>query len=123
MTKKNEVNLDTYKKKPRRLTNKMLNALEPGGVLNPLLAAVAQGDRLRLEIRDHRFNIYYSGGSLLRVAGSKSGWEMHFDENYFKGDKWYFSWVKFEASNNKEINEFKISNERVKNIRFIKMTN
>lgn len=84
MTKKNEVNLDTYKKEPRRLTNNMLNALEPGGVLNPLLAAVAQDDRLRLEIRDCRFNIYYSGGSLLRVAGSQSGWEMHFDAKYFK---------------------------------------
>jgi len=45
----------------------------------------------------------------------------YIDENFFKGDKWYFSWVKFKTSDNKEINEFSITNERVRNIRFIKM--
>ena len=45
----------------------------------------------------------------------------YIDENFFKGDKWYFSWVKFETSNTMEINEFQITNERVRNIRFIKM--
>lgn len=45
----------------------------------------------------------------------------YIDENFFKGDKWYFSWVKFETSDNMEINEFQITNERVRNIRFIKM--
>jgi len=42
-------------------------------------------------------------------------------ENNYKGDKWYFSRVKFEISDNKEINEFYITNERVRNIRFIKI--
>jgi hypothetical protein len=85
MTKKKDVDLDTYKKSPRLLTTQMEQALEPGGGLHPVLAAVTQDDRLRLEIRDHRFNIYYAGGSLLRVDGNSSPWAMHFDKKYFKG--------------------------------------
>lgn len=72
MTTKRQVNLDTYRKRPRLLSNPMENALKPGGSLNPVLVAVSHDTRLRLDIRDRRFNIYYGGGSLLLVDGRKT---------------------------------------------------
>ena len=85
MTTKQQVNLQTYRKPPRRLAQPMEAALGPGGGLHPVLVAVADDHRLRLDIRDHRFNVYYGGGNLMRVAGRKSPWVLHFDEKYFKG--------------------------------------
>jgi hypothetical protein len=85
VTTKRQVKFDTYRKQPRRLSNEMLKALDPGGSLHPLLAAVRQDDRLRLEIRDRRFNIYYGGGSLLLVDGRSGPWIPRFDRKYFKG--------------------------------------
>ena len=83
MTKKHEVDLNTYKKAPRRLSNAMLDALRSSGELHPLLAAVRRNDKLRLEIRDRRFNIYYGGGSLLLVDGRTTPWTAKFDKKYF----------------------------------------
>jgi hypothetical protein len=37
-----------------------------------------------LDIRDHYFNVYYGGGSLMRVTGRESRWTLSFDEKYFK---------------------------------------
>lgn len=85
MTTKKEVNLDSYQKAPRMLAYRMEVALGPEGGLHPILAAVSADDRLRLEIRDRRFNVYYGGGNLMRVDGRKSPWTFHFDEKYFKG--------------------------------------
>jgi hypothetical protein len=84
MTKKQEVDLDTYQKSPRLLAKAMEQALVPGGGLHPLLTAVTQDNRLRLEIRERRFNVYYAGGNLLLVDGRKSPWAMRFDEKYFR---------------------------------------
>ncbi|MBW6485464.1 MAG: hypothetical protein K0B01_04850 [Syntrophobacterales bacterium] len=83
MTTKNDVDLTTYRKGPRLLTQAMEDALGPGGMLNPVLVRVAADQRLRLEIRDHRFNIYYRGGNLMRVDGRKKLWSLHFDKEYF----------------------------------------
>jgi hypothetical protein len=85
LTTKQQVDLGTYKKRPRLLTESMEHALCPAGGLHPLLAAVTQDGRLRMDIRERRFNIYYAGGSLLSVDARRSPWAMHFDEKYFKG--------------------------------------
>ena len=88
MTKKNDVDLATYhnKRKPRLLPKAMEDALGPGGMLNPVLRKVT-GDadqKLRLEIRDRRFNLYYRGGNLMLVDGrGKSSLSLHFDKKYF----------------------------------------
>lgn len=85
MTKKQQVDLNTYRKIPRLLTEPMEVALGPGGILHPLLVAVVNDSRLRLDIRGRRFNVYYGGGSLMRVYERKRLWMLHFDEKYFKG--------------------------------------
>lgn len=85
MTKKQQVNLNTYPKIPRLLAKPMEVALGPGGALHPVLVAVAKDRRLRLDIRDRRFNVYYGGGNLMLVDGRKSPWVLHFDEKYFRG--------------------------------------
>ncbi|MBI5117252.1 hypothetical protein HZA56_12325 [Candidatus Poribacteria bacterium] len=84
MTTKHQVDLDTYKKRPRLLPTSMECALGPGGDLHSVLEAVTQDNRLRLDIRDRRFNVYYGGGNLLLVNGQKSPWTLHFDEKYFR---------------------------------------
>lgn len=85
MTKKQGVDLNKYRKRPRLLEMLMEAALQQGGGLHPVLCAVSRDNRLRLDIRDRRFNVYYSGGNLLCVDGRKSPWPMHFDKKYFKG--------------------------------------
>lgn len=85
MTTKQRVNLNTYPKIPRLLAKPMEVALGPGGALHPVLVAVAKDRRLRLDIRDRRFNVYYGGGNLMLVDGRKSPWVLHFDEKYLKG--------------------------------------
>jgi len=85
MTTKQQVNLNSYSKIPRLLSKPMEVALGPGGDLHPVLVAVAKDDRLRLDIRDRRFNVYYGGGNLMLVDGRKSPWALHFDKKYFKG--------------------------------------
>lgn len=85
MTNKRQVNLETYRKSPRMLHKPMELALGINGDLFPILEAVTNDDRLRLDIRDRQFNVYYSGGNLMRVGGHRSPWEARFDTKYFKG--------------------------------------
>ncbi len=85
MTTKQQVNLETYHKPPRILQKPMELALGPNGDLHPILEAVINDHRLRLDIREDRFNVYYGGGNLLLVDGRKSPWVLHFDAKYFKG--------------------------------------
>jgi hypothetical protein len=86
MTTKEEVNLETYRKNPRQLKPLMKQELlKPSGDFQPILEAVINDPRLRLEIRDQRFNVYYKGGSLMRISGSKPPWTLEFDKKYFKG--------------------------------------
>lgn len=57
------------------------------GMLKPLLSVVKADDTLSLNIREDFVNIYYRGGSLVRISerkGSASQYEFHFDENYIK---------------------------------------
>jgi len=83
MTTKQQVNLDTYHKRPRLLAEPMEVALGPGGALHPVLATVVDKPQLRLDIRDRRFNVYYCGGNLMLVDGRPWPWELHFDKKYF----------------------------------------
>lgn len=86
MATKNDVNLATYSKAPRHLSDGMVLELAPGGGLHAIVEAVSNDpDRaLRLDIREKRFNIYHRGGSLLCVDGRRRPWAMSFDPRYFK---------------------------------------
>ncbi len=58
------------------------------GFLNPLLERVILDSTLDLEIRENYFNIYYRGGSILRLepkGKTKHSYNAKFDFNYFKG--------------------------------------
>ena len=85
MTTKQDVDLGAYRKSPRLLAKPMEADLGPGGGLYPILEAVAKDHRLRLDIRDRRFNVYYGGGNLMLVDGRKLPWVLHFNKKYFKG--------------------------------------
>jgi len=58
------------------------------GILNHLLNRVILDTSLDLEIRENYLNIYYRGGSILRLELSrknKNSYNAKFDFNYFKG--------------------------------------
>lgn len=84
MPRKSNIDLLTYPKNPRRLSDNTMDELGAMGMLHPILEAVAQDPELRLDIRDGYFNVYYGGGSLLRLQKSRQGWEARFDEKYFR---------------------------------------
>jgi hypothetical protein len=85
MTRRSDVDLNSYTKDPRLIFEVMWPALLHGGMLHPLMSAVAKDHSLRFEIRYKRFNVYYRGGSVLMVDGRKRPWEMTFDKKYFQG--------------------------------------
>lgn len=68
----------TSKPKKRGLSPRFMDALKTG-VLKPILDLVRNDNTLDLQIRDDYINIYYRGGSLLRVQKSGSGFEGEFD--------------------------------------------
>jgi len=84
MTKKTDVDLDTYRKADRYLAKEMEVSLREGG-LQPILDEVLVDPTLQLDIRERRFNVYYGGGNLLLVDGRNNPWKLHFDANYFAG--------------------------------------
>lgn len=85
MTTKRQVDLETYRKAPRRLSDHLFKHLSEGD-LQPVLKAVVADPRLRLDIRERRFNVYYGGGSLMLADGRKSPTQLHFDAKYYKGN-------------------------------------
>lgn len=66
----------------RRLSPSFLNDLKMG-LLAPILQRVKSDSTLCLEIRDEAINIYYRGGSLLRLDGPAGRYRAVFDTNYF----------------------------------------
>ena len=58
------------------------------GVLAPLLEGVKLDATLSLELRGEYINVYYRGGSLLRVSasGPAGGYDVFFDGRYFRGE-------------------------------------
>lgn len=69
--------------KQRRLSKEFLSDIK-SGVLAPLLDAVNDDTTLCIQIREEGINIYYRGGSLLRVSKQKPGsYIPKFDPQYF----------------------------------------
>lgn len=68
----------------RKLDDVFLKALRKGGNLHPLLAAVKSDPTLCLELRGTSANIYYRGGSLIKIEQRPNDeFTLSFDENYF----------------------------------------
>ena len=65
----------------RGLSPDFLAALQTG-VLSPFLHRVHADRSLCLEIREDYINVYYRGGSLLKISRSGSRYDAFFDENY-----------------------------------------
>lgn len=64
----------------------MADLLEDEGVIRPILQRVQQDDTLQLAIRDGYINIYYRGGSLLRLSEKLAGYyKAEFERKYAKG--------------------------------------
>lgn len=71
----------TNQKNGRALSTAFLNDLQDG-VLSPLLRRVQNDTSLDLEFRGHYVNVYYRGGSILRVERQGSGYRVFFDPKY-----------------------------------------
>ena len=66
----------------------MNDLLDPEGMLHPLLTRVKKDQTLMLAIRDSFINIYYRGGSILRVTEhSKGFYRTFFDSRYNKNEQ------------------------------------
>ena len=65
----------------RKLNGDLFAALE-SGELSPLLALVKSDHSLCIELRGDTLNVYYRGGSLMKVEHGSSGHRFHFDKNY-----------------------------------------
>ena len=64
------------------------NLLQPEGILHPILTRVKKDHTLMLAIRDCFINIYYRGGSILRVTELHQGnYQTFFDKRYNKFDQ------------------------------------
>ena len=70
----------------RRLDNRFFDDLN-NGFLKPLLEAVKFDTSLCLELRGNSINIYYRGGSLMKITQSRCGYSVYFTEEYFKCGK------------------------------------
>jgi len=56
---------------------------DKGGILYPILSRVRQDDTLMLAIRDNYINVYYRGGSILKVEETQTNqYSAFFDSNY-----------------------------------------
>lgn len=67
----------------RGLSRDFLLALQ-SGELSPILERVHRDRTLCLEMRANCINVYYRGGSLLRVQPNGTSYSLSFDSNYFK---------------------------------------
>lgn len=65
----------------RGLSNPFMNDLK-SGILLPFLELVREDESLSLEIREESVNIYFCGGSLIRIDRKPSGYEAFFDPKY-----------------------------------------
>ena len=72
------------KVKIRKLNDIFLNDLKEGGSLFALTDAVKSDSSLCLELRGDYVNVYYRGGNLMKVTQTGNGYNVFFDENYFK---------------------------------------
>lgn len=70
----------------RELSETFVNdLLQPKGMLYPILSRVKKDHTLMLAIRDGFINIYYRGGSILRIKENRKGfYQTFFDDRYNK---------------------------------------
>ena len=70
----------------RKLSDSFLANLLDGGMLSGIRKLVQSDTSLCLEIRDNYVNIYYRGGSMMKIgaANSEGQYLIEFDENYFR---------------------------------------
>ncbi|MBT7066164.1 MAG: hypothetical protein HN919_07660 [Verrucomicrobia bacterium] len=71
--------------KTRGLSDRFMKDLQSGGSLNQLLLRVQGDTTLDLEIRENYLNVYYRGGSLLKVSPvprKPGAYTFFFDKNY-----------------------------------------
>lgn len=72
-------------KQTRGLSKEFTNHLKEKGFLHPLLSRVQRDTTLEMEIRENYINVYYRGGSLLKVAPAprqSPGYLFTFNQNY-----------------------------------------
>lgn len=72
-------------KQTRGLSKPFTDHLKEGGCLHPLLQRVRRDTALDMEIRENYVNVYYRGGSLLKVAPAPrkaNGYSFTFNKNY-----------------------------------------
>lgn len=67
----------------RTITADFLNDLEEG-ILKPLLEKFKRDDTLMLALRNSYINVYYRGGSILKLKDLGGRYGTHMDPNYFK---------------------------------------
>jgi hypothetical protein len=65
----------------REITQEFVAELKNGS-LQPILSAVLRDDTLCLEIRQGYINLYYRGGSMLRIGDKPNGFLFAFDSRY-----------------------------------------
>ncbi len=68
----------------RGLGPEFLTSLQ-GGLLSAVAERVRSDQSLCLEIREDSVNVYYRGGSLMRIARSGGAYKASFDAHYFAG--------------------------------------
>jgi hypothetical protein len=79
---KDDFRWETYKKQPRRLSEVQKKALLQGD-LQPLLQYALEHPQVRFDIRLGRANLYFEGGTLVRLEGGmRSPFKGVFDERY-----------------------------------------
>ena len=70
----------------RRLDDKFIDDLN-SGILTPLLEVVKSDTSLCLELRGNSINVYYRGGSLMKIARKNQSYSASFDVKYFRSEK------------------------------------
>ena len=75
------------KTKTRALRSEFLGDLGKGGMLCSVTDMVTSDKSLCLELRGTSINVYYRGGSLMKISSSRSPmtYSLDFNKNYFKG--------------------------------------
>ncbi len=89
----------------RKLDNEFITDLLTGCLAN-LLNYVKQDNSLDLEIRDNYLNIYYLGGSILRVNKNDHSYSFVFDYNYLKSAPFIEKEVLIQYQKKKEWNYY-----------------
>ncbi|MDR0453616.1 MAG: hypothetical protein LBH05_02240 [Deferribacteraceae bacterium] len=103
MDKMYEEYFKSVDKKFRCISEGFIEALKKEtGILNPILETVKADRSLMLFIRENYINIYYNGGSIMKITENTEGerYTVEFDKNYLK--EYEVVLPKYEISDNKD---------------------